>query len=432
MSQENKSSLRFTLEESLWFRKGQEVDELVSISLSPDITVQESDGYISIRGALDLTGEYECNGDGPQEYDEAEPALRYVQSAAWREEGVWEFAHRFPVDITIPVNRIESIYDIDVIVDSFDYSFTERSCMKLTAELIISGIYAGEPEVKEEPEEIFLEAQLREYETEEELEEEYAAEEEEEEEEEEQEDEELVFEAEARRMPEENPDELATFSAFPFNPSFASYWNQAQSVAGRGEMQPGLAQPFQQPLAQPPVPQPQVQQQPGAAQYPEATQYQTGGQPGVTKYPEVNNQQGFQPEAAHEQAQQQDVISNSEDQQSAVDQMESEGAAQVEQPAAPVAETEEVEHESSSSPPVQKKKAKKNSMSLTEFFARRDEQERHAKLKVCIVQKGDSLDSLSDRYSVSVQNILRYNNLEINQDVFEGQVLYIPEAFAKK
>ena len=58
-----------------------------------------------------------------------------------REEGNCEFSHRFPVDITIPNNRIQSIYDIDVIVESFDYSIPERSCLKLSAELTISGLY---------------------------------------------------------------------------------------------------------------------------------------------------------------------------------------------------------------------------------------------------------------------------------------------------
>ena len=71
-------------------------------------------------------------------------------------------------------------------------------------------------------------------------------------------------------------------------------------------------------------------------------------------------------------------------------------------------------------------------MTLTEFFARKEEGTDQAKLKMCIVQKGDTLDSLADRYDVSVPNLLRVNNLELNQDVYEGQVLYVPVAFAKK
>ena len=71
-------------------------------------------------------------------------------------------------------------------------------------------------------------------------------------------------------------------------------------------------------------------------------------------------------------------------------------------------------------------------MTLTEFFARKEEGAEQAKLKVCIVQKGETIESLADRYDVTVQNLLRVNNLELSQDVYEGQVLYIPVGFAKK
>jgi stage VI sporulation protein D len=56
-------------------------------------------------------------------------------------------------------------------------------------------------------------------------------------------------------------------------------------------------------------------------------------------------------------------------------------------------------------------------MTLTEFFARKDENAEQARVKICIVQKGDTVSSVADRYDVSVQNLLRVNNLESNQDV---------------
>jgi stage VI sporulation protein D len=99
---------------------------------------------------------------------------------------------------------------------------------------------------------------------------------------------------------------------------------------------------------------------------------------------------------------------------------------------------EHFEEESSSSPEhdlkekIKNKLFKKKSMTLTEFFARKDENSEQAKLKVCIVQRGDTVDSIADRYHITVQNLLKVNNLEINHDVFEGQVLYIPVAYAKK
>ncbi|MED4902229.1 LysM peptidoglycan-binding domain-containing protein, partial [Weizmannia sp. CD-2023] len=72
-----------------------------------------------------------------------------------------------------------------------------------------------------------------------------------------------------------------------------------------------------------------------------------------------------------------------------------------------------------------KKKQKYESISLADFFARRDE-EKPAKLKVCIVQSGETLDQLAEKYNINVQQILRMNHLEVNQDVYEGQVLYVP------
>ncbi|MED3832085.1 LysM peptidoglycan-binding domain-containing protein [Peribacillus frigoritolerans] len=53
-------------------------------------------------------------------------------------------------------------------------------------------------------------------------------------------------------------------------------------------------------------------------------------------------------------------------------------------------------------------------------------------MKVCIVQQGETLDDLAQRYDVTVQSILFSNELESNQNVHEGQVIYIPKAVAYK
>ena len=131
MSHGNQSYLRFTLEESVWFQKGQEVDELLSISLDPDISIQESDQYVTIKGSLELSGEYnreEINLDEEVDYF-TNPKM--VQAVEVREEGIHLFSHHFPVEVTIPKNRIEEVHEIDVFVETFDYAFPERSCLKL-------------------------------------------------------------------------------------------------------------------------------------------------------------------------------------------------------------------------------------------------------------------------------------------------------------
>lgn len=141
MSQENESYLRFSLEESVWFHKGQEVAELYSISLDPNVTIQESDHYVFIRGSLDLCGEYKDSQNG--EYEEYSQSFlpKAVQKVERHPDGLNEFTHRFPVDITIPNNRISSLEEIDISIQSFDYALPEHNCLKLQADLLITGIY---------------------------------------------------------------------------------------------------------------------------------------------------------------------------------------------------------------------------------------------------------------------------------------------------
>lgn len=363
MSQENQSCLRFSLEESLWFRKGQEVTELVSISLDPDITIQENDQYVTIRGSLELTGEYRNDEESAVEEEENVPNQKYVERVDPQEEGICEFSHRFPVDITIPNNRIQSIYDIDVIVESFDYSIPERSCLKLSAELTISGLYDStqQEEVAEEQEEEYevLHRYQVEVPREEEPEEENPFEDT------------FLFEAEARKLPEEEKVEV-----FPKFPTF-TYQEPEEEEESQQPQKPVVFEHARSEASEP-----------------------------VQEIEEIAEEAPTQP-IAEEEAQQ------------------------------PVEAKEPVLEESSSSPEAppkqaKKKASKKKTMTLTEFFARKEDSSDQARLKVCIVQKGDTLDSLADRYDVSVPNLLRYNNLELNQDVFEGQVLYVPVALAKK
>lgn len=84
------SYLRFSLEESVWFKRGQEVAEFLSISLDPVISVDEYDQYITIRGALELSGEFRQAGEGQAEADDDVFELagyRFIQHISVREDG---------------------------------------------------------------------------------------------------------------------------------------------------------------------------------------------------------------------------------------------------------------------------------------------------------------------------------------------------------
>jgi stage VI sporulation protein D len=399
LSQENQSCLRFYLEESLWFRKGQEVEELVSISLDPDITIQENDQYVTIRGSLELTGEYKSYEPTNENEDEEVTSQKFVERVDAREGGNCEFSHRFPVDITIPNNRIQSIYDIDVLVESFDYSIPERSCLKLAAELTISGLYGIEQQQKQQqqPQEEVVELELIprseiEFfeEDDEEIEVELASVQSSYQDN-------FLFEAEARKPQEED-------ESVEILPKFPTFNYQPQEDVEEEANQP--SRDFVEARSESSKPAWEFEETRSESSQPTWNFQEArseASQPAETIQPEVVEVEPAPPPTA-----------------------------QFEEEVHPAEESSSA-HEEAPPKNIKKKKApKKKSMTLTEFFARKDESSAQAKVKVCIVQKGDTVNSVADRYDVSVQNLMRINNLELSQDIFEGQVLYIPGSLTKK
>jgi len=377
LSQGNESCLRFSLEESVWFQKGQEVEELVSISLAPNITIHENEQYVTIQGALELTGEYQRYNDGSSEEEDLFTAPKFVHHVEEREEGLYEFSHRFPVDITIPNNRIQSINDIYVEVESFDYLFQERSCMKLTADLTITGLYGDQqhkPAHEEtEVEEFQLEVANREA-TVDEIEDQ------------------IEWSHEHRTEEQEEPIIL--------DHEYEPFAVEARKSADDTEEK--------------------------VVSINKSTE--------LFEAPQLPVNEAKEPEITFSAA-------RSEAPQEVVEEVVEE-APEVELQPVPEAELQpqvetqpEVEEESSSSPPqpkVKKKKSSKKGMSLTEFFARKEETEDLTKLRVAIVQSGETIEQLASRYEVPVQQLLKVNHLELNQDIYEGQVLYIPIPIAHK
>jgi stage VI sporulation protein D len=54
-----------------------------------------------------------------------------------------------------------------------------------------------------------------------------------------------------------------------------------------------------------------------------------------------------------------------------------------------------------------------------------EEQQQFSKMRMCIVQKQETLDTIAERYSLNPREIVLYNRLN-DQDVAEGQIIYIP------
>lgn len=544
---QNQSSIRFSLEELIWFKKGQEVEELLSISLDPHITIQELEQYVVIKGNLYLAGEYIGCGE-----EEGEDVLfrKYVQAVQYREEdGIFEFYQSFPVDVTIPKTRIADIEELDVNIEGFDYQFHGTDCLKINADIAIEGILQDGDEEEDEAEtapypdlngrETYLDEPDAAYqapfshsewslsEQEEEstepprhfMEEAESfeevplrADEEKEEEDESHADPELYtpFTIESRVVPEESvaqpepyTNELNVLAPVELPeeeeesllpeaggkvPESASWqaetaapvrdeWHAEPEFSGKNESaslaeselvqnewHPGPEFPGKNEsasLAESGVVQNEWHAEPEfsgknesasiAESVPVRNEWQADpvrdeGHPEQelsgktasafrTESKTALNEESLEPDDAGKTEPVFRIESKAmEDESSAY--LKQESPEKDESSSVASSETiveespesgekiEEVPEEKDSAA-KKKKKQKYESISLADFFARRDE-EKPAKLKVCIVQSGETLDQLAEKYNINVQQILRMNHLEVNQDVYEGQVLYVP------
>nr|WP_243867304.1 MULTISPECIES: LysM peptidoglycan-binding domain-containing protein [unclassified Paenibacillus] len=61
----------------------------------------------------------------------------------------------------------------------------------------------------------------------------------------------------------------------------------------------------------------------------------------------------------------------------------------------------------------------------TLFLGKQSEENEFRKIRVCIVQRDETLESIAVRYSLNPREILLYNGLN-ESSVAEGQLLYIP------
>ncbi|MEH7349005.1 stage VI sporulation protein D [Gottfriedia acidiceleris] len=143
MSSENQTNIRFSLKETVWFQKGQEVKEVRSLSLNPDITIQQFEEYVQVKGVLTLEGNYTPDLANQGDYyslRELAPS-RMIENVIALEDGSCELSHQFPVDISIPLTRITDLENLCVSVETFDYQLAEKGSIQIAADLCISGLH---------------------------------------------------------------------------------------------------------------------------------------------------------------------------------------------------------------------------------------------------------------------------------------------------
>ncbi|WP_182200434.1 stage VI sporulation protein D [Paraliobacillus salinarum] len=156
MSDQNQNVFTFELDESLRLKNGQEVGEMIHISLEPEISIETFSDHISVRGVMELRGEYYVDLDASPVYmDEAldireYPNQRYLDTVERQEDGVNYFAHQFPIEISIPSHRVSNLDEVLVGIETFDYEIPEQSKLRLNATIAIHGIDCEERSEEQE------------------------------------------------------------------------------------------------------------------------------------------------------------------------------------------------------------------------------------------------------------------------------------------
>jgi len=148
--------LPLDLKESLFFETGYEVGEMISISLDPEISIQTFNDYVSIRGIIALEGKYLKIAEEEADHEEerrVEHIHRSIAKIATANDEEIQFYHHFPIEISVPFERISKIDDVTVSVESFDYTLPRVNEMKIAAMLHINGIQQDKP-LPKQPEEV--------------------------------------------------------------------------------------------------------------------------------------------------------------------------------------------------------------------------------------------------------------------------------------
>ncbi|WP_338750447.1 stage VI sporulation protein D [Bacillus sp. FJAT-52991] len=365
MTSQDQSYLRFSLEETIQFDRGQEVEELYSISLDPQIQMEEQDQFVRLHGCLELSGEYQP-AVAEEKDNESSQSIKYVQQVLERNEHECEFFHQFPLDITIPKNRIERLEEVEIYIDSFDYDLPQKGNLKLTVDLSISGIY-GEQQTNRPLEAETLEEGV---------------------------DEEQIASMELEGLGQEQQSSIEL---------------EEEEIAD--ELEFSMVKLDLEPIADGKDEEEEADFSVEVKRKPDEIDQEIENIfiPTIEKREEVQQLQ---------QVEHIEMIEENEEEHSPVvmdEQMES------------IELLESLEE--TPAPEPKKKKSfsfkQTETMSLADFFARKEEDE-SVTWKVCLVQKEDTLQKLAERYGLLVSEIVKENKLEANQSITEGQVLYIP------
>ncbi|TLS53519.1 LysM peptidoglycan-binding domain-containing protein [Paenibacillus antri] len=354
------------------------VKEINGIELTPEISVVAQGEQAVLKGYLVLSGTYAGEGETRNEEE--------------------RLTHRIPVEITLPLSRVENVNDIRVEIENFDVDLLSPRSLNVTGVLSLGGIETASP----------MEPAWRE-------------------------EEEVVF---THRVEQSPP---TPTPAPPPTPEPAPFM-AAEAVA---------PEPEPIPISAPNVAAVSAANEPETA-LPEANEPQAEA-PATISAAE-NAEPNEEPEAAEalEAAQEPEAAPAPEKQEikiafsgktsespqapigvNAIMSMAGAGAAQTAQAAQATQATQATQAEKRQEPPPQPAAAAetaegKDRLEWKKLFLQSSADETSfRKVRMCIAQKEDTIETIADRYQKNVRELMLYNRIN-DQYLQEGQIVYIP------
>lgn len=370
LSQDN-AVFSFELNESLYFEQGQEVAEILGISLDPEISIQPFNDYISIRGVIELNGEYQRAMGGETTEDHSfnlddYSTRRYVEQVVDAERGEATFSHRFPVEISVPTYRVNDLNDVTVSVDYFDYEIPDQNQIRLKSIIAIQGIndIAVAPEKPEYDEVIERQEDVVSLEKND------------------------TFRFDIKKQ--EDPLDVEGVENQELESRKEDVYDYDEIVEDEPAPAPLTFEKKSEPVQQVEAREDEIEQEEEKHGDTPSSFVKFTEEPAQTEQQVPTREDDFQQEAVVEE---QSVRSHTSS----------------------VKASEDDELEESSEGKVDY---------LSDLF--REDDEKYSKMRLCIVQDNETIDTIAERYQVSPLHLTKQNHLE-DEIINEGQLLFIPE-----
>ncbi|PTM58246.1 LysM peptidoglycan-binding domain-containing protein [Desmospora activa] len=399
------NQLRFDISEKVRLHPQQPgIGTLLELDLYPDVEIEDQETHLKIQGYLRLNGTYQ-----PEQEFDTHPNGSEEPQEEQRDTQPAEIAYVIPVEITLPTERVD-LENIASEIESFDYKVLSPFELQIEALLTIDGfIQETEEKVEEEPLETvpsqvatFTVPSEGEIQWDQDSIGDYKGE---------QDEYEFVHVA---RLEEESPEE-------------AELSNQEEDV-------PAEPESFHE------QDDTETQEEKKVEPAPEEADGQVekiGEEEGDADAPPVHFHP-FQPKQDRQevlpfprplrmpQVGEFDLQQLEIDERTrfGIERMFEETEDHTPQQEEPSAESDDYTDDYGTEDAQEEEKNKNSNLEWAQWILN-EEQDRFVKLRMVIVHKNDSIDSLSDRYKIPASKIVHLNRLE-SEVLEEGQVVYIP------